>query len=83
MQNGKIKYYPIQEIGTADVPVQVSALDIGPFDITKHFKVILYNPELYYLEEQVYVQICKRLCITKQEKDPIYRVVPRSFVEVQ
>jgi len=83
IKEAKIKYYPIQEIGTAESPVQVSALESGPLDIVKRFNIVLYNPELYYLEEQSYIHICKRVCIVKKTRDSKYRIVPRSFVEEQ
>ena len=77
------KYYAVYDIGTTEAPHNVAALNGRVFDITGVFYIVLYNPELYYLEEQSYTCPCKGWCLVTENKAPTYRVVPRSLVEVQ
>lgn len=77
------KYYAVQDVGTTEAPRDVAALNGWVFDITGRFFVVLYNPELYYLEEQSYSCPCNGWCLVTYHKASTYRVVPRSLVEVQ
>lgn len=76
-------YYSIKEAGTVDNPAQVSVVRGSVFDITELFNIVLYNPELYYLEEQKYICPCKGWCLVTVKPNNTYRIVPRSLVEIQ
>jgi len=76
-------YHAITDIGDAELPVQAAVINGKSFDTTAFFKVILYNPELYYLEEQKYICICNDICLVTSDKESTYRIVPRSFIEEQ
>lgn len=86
--NGRVKaiqpkYYAVQEVGTVEAPVDVSVAGKQTINITELFHVVLYNPELYYLEVQEYVTPCDGWCLVTIYKQPTYRIVPRSLIEVQ
>jgi hypothetical protein len=76
-------YYAVKDVGTVEAPQDVAVIHGIVFDITDQLKVVLYNPELYYLEEQPYSCPCEGWCMMTHEKPSTYRVVPRSLIEVQ
>jgi len=83
MRANQPKYYAVQEIGSVESPVTIAVVDGTTFNITEQLHVVLYNPELYYLEVQSYSMVCDGWCLIDMKKAPSYSVVQRSLVEVQ
>ena len=76
-----LKYYEIKDVGTTEIPQQVAVVEKKITDITQDFRVVLYNPELYYLEVKEF-KGCTH-CFVRAEGKTEYRVVPKSLIEVQ
>jgi hypothetical protein len=75
------KYYEITEVGKVDSPKQVAVVEGDLIDVTYNHNVVLYNPELYYLEVKEF-KGCTRCLVSKLDRTE-YRVVPKSLIEVQ